>query len=473
MNPPTPTTGRLSRALPLVVAWPLFQNNLDSSMLATALPTMAGALEMRVLDLNLAITSYLLGLALCLPLSGWAADRWGARRVFIFAICLFSVAAVLCGLTRSLPPLIACRLLQGVGGALMLPASRMILLRHISASEMVRAMVWFTVPGAVARLVGPMFAGAIVTYLPWYMVFLVNLPFGAIGVCLALALLPADPPADAGAPRAHFDARGFVFLGGGFAVLAGVLEVGSRGLWPLWSNLLLSVLGAGLLVAYVRHERTASHPLIDLEIFRHRTYRIALLGAIPLRISIGAMPFMLPLLMQAGFGLSALQSGFITLAGAIGALGSRTTLSALLDRVGFRTLLITAAAGSAVCCLGYAMFSAQTPRPLMFALMLVGGMFNSTAMVALNSLAYSDVPRTETSHATTAATLVHQLSLMFGVALGAALLALGGTWRAGPGATLQAQDFPFAFVAMSLLIGTTILSLRRLRREDGSAMRGR
>ena len=464
---------KISRVLPLVVAWPLFQNNLDNTMLGTALPTMAGALEVPVLHLNLAITCYLLGLALCLPLSGWVADRWGARRIFMFAVALFSVSASLSSLTGNLETLVVLRLAQGAGAALMLPASRILLLRHVAAGDMVEAMVWFTVPGSLARMLGPLAGGALVTWFGWKGVFLFHLPVGALGLLLLWRFLPPDDERPATGEMAAFDGRGFVLLAVGLTCMTALFEIGMKGLVPSWALVLLAVLGLAPLLAYRRHALAAPAPMIDLRVLRHRIFRTATLGAIPLRISIGAVPFLLPLLLQAGFGLTPMASGLITVAGAIGSLGSRGLLLWLVKRVGFRKLLLGATVCSALCCVAYGLLRADTPVAAMFALMLLGGVCTSLGMIGLNSLGYTEVGREEASHASTTGTVVQQLSIMTGVTLAAGLLSLASGWRGGGGAELTAADFPPVFTAIALLICMTIPSFLTLREEDGDEMRRR
>ncbi len=464
---------RSTRVLSLVVAWPLFQNNLDTTMLGTALPTMAAALGTPVLHLNLAITCYLLGLALCLPLSGWAADRWGARRIFLFAVALFSVSAGLCGVAGDLWTLVALRLAQGAGAALMLPASRILLLRHVSAGDMVEAMVWFTIPGSLARMLGPLAGGALVTWIGWNGVFLFHLPVGALGLMLMWRFLPPDDERPAPGDTAAFDGRGFFLLALGLTCLTGLFEIGMKGLVPAWALGLLAILGLAPLLAYRRHALAAPAPMIDLRVLRHRIFHIATVGAIPLRISIGAVPFLLPLLLQAGFGLTPMASGLITVAGAIGSLVSRGLLIWLLRRVGFRKLLVGATVCSALCCLAYSLLRADTPVAAMFALMLLGGVCTSLGMIALNSLGYTEVGQEEAGHASTTGTVVQQLSIMSGVTLAAGLLSVASVWRGGDGDTLVAADFPPVFIAIALLICFAIPSLLRLREEDGEAMRNR
>jgi EmrB/QacA subfamily drug resistance transporter len=460
-----------SRWLPLVVAWPMFLQNMDTTILATALPSMAHALDVPVLHLNLAITAYLLSLALFLPVSGWFAERWGAKRLFCSAIALFTLGSLLCGLSRNLPELVSSRLLQGVGGAMMVPVARLILLQNVKPADMIRAMVWFTVPGTIARLTGPLIGGGVVTLVSWRWIFVVQLPLGLLGVFLAWRMVPDDVPARDRGPHTSLDAVGFVLLAFGLVTVISALELGGKGLMS--ATVTAALIGAGVLAlwSYQRHSARSKHPLIDLRIFRHVTYRTATVGAIPLRVAIGAAPFLLPLLMQVGFGLSPLQSGFMTFAGAIGSLSSRTTLPWMLRRFGFRSILIAGTVGSSLCYAGYGLFTAVTPHALMFGVMLMGGLFNACAMVALNALGYSEIPREKASHATTAATMVNQLSVTFGVVVGSSLLAMASRLRGGPGAALQAIDFAWVFFAIGAFTLLCVHGFRKLTPEDGAHMR--
>ncbi|QHE78265.1 MFS transporter [Hydrogenophaga sp. PBL-H3] len=450
----------------------MFLQNLDSTVLATALPSMARSLDVPVLHLNLAITGYLLSLALFLPVSGWLAERFGPKRLFCLAIGIFTLGSMLCGLARDLPELVACRLLQGMGGAMMVPVGRLILLQNVKPLEMIRAMVWFTVPGTVARLAGPLVGGVIVTLVSWRWIFIIQLPLGMLGVFLAWRMLPEDASGPDRHPRVPFDAMGFAMLSSGLLAVISGLELGGKGLLSPAATMAVIALGLWALWSYRRHSSRAPHPLIDLRVFGHFTYRTAIVGAVPLRIAIGAAPFLLPLLMQVGFGLSPVQSGLLTFAGAIGSLSSRTTVSWMLHRFGFRAMLIAATLASSVCYVGYGLFTARTPQEVMFGVMLLGGLCNATAMVALNSLGYSDIPREQASHATTAATMVHQLSMTFGVVVGSTLLALASRLRGGPSAALQASDFSFVFFAIGSLTTLCVLGFRRLKHEDGAQMRG-
>jgi EmrB/QacA subfamily drug resistance transporter len=456
------------KIVPAIVAGPIFLQNLDTSVMATALPTIAASLKVAILDLNLAVTAYLLSLAVFLPLSGWLADRFGARRMFCIAIALFTTGSALCGLADSLPALVVYRLLQGLGGALMLPVGRLILLRSIPPAQLVNAMVWFTVPGVIGRLVGPTFGGAAVTFVSWHWIFLINIPFGVLGVWMAMAFIDADKLA---LNARRFDLLGFLLLACGLTGLIGALELGGKNLISPASITLGLLLGASCIIGYRWHSAHHPNPLIDLRIFEFTSYRAAVLGGMPLRIAIGASPFLLPLMLQLGFGLSPLQSGTITMATAIGSLLTRTIIARVIRTVGFRALLIWAASLTSLFYISYGLFTPSTPHVAIFAVLLLGGLCNSLAMVSLNTLGFSEVPREVMSHATTASTMAQQLSVCLGVVLGASLLAVISGWHGSAPGILHSKDFTWVFLAIGLISMLSILWFRSLKPEEGDELR--
>jgi len=457
------------RLVPMIVASPLFLQNLDSSVMATALPSIAQALSVPVLHLNLAITTYLLSLAVFLPLSGWLADRIGAKRVFCTAIVVFALASALCAAATSLPALVLFRVLQGMGGAMMVPVGRLILLRAIPQSDMVSAMVWFTVPPVIGRMSGPLFGGVIVTLTSWHWIFLVNIPFGLLAIGLALAYIPGDGPAPQ-APAA-FDTRGFLLLGFGLALVMAALETAGKGMAPVWLSVLAAAGGLLALAAYVQHSRRREDPIIDLRILRMRTFRANVLGGAPLRIAIGAMPFLLPLLFQLGFGLSALHSGLLSMASALGALATRVVMKRTILRVGFRRLLLGACTLTSCFYVGYSQFRPDTPSLVVFGVLLAGGLVGSLCMVSLGTLGFSEVPRARMSHATALSTMLQQLSVSFGVVLGASMVTAVSWWHGGDGHQLQSRDFTPVFVAIGLLTLLSLVWFRRLPADVGADMR--
>ena len=456
------------RIVPLIVACPLFLQNLDTSVMATALPSISRALGVDVLHLNLAITAYLLSLAVFLPVSGWLAERFGARRVFCWAIVLFSAGSALCGMADSLGQLVLFRILQGMGGAMMVPVGRLILLRTVPTAQMVAAMVWFTVPGAFGRMAGPLFGGVIVTIASWKWIFLVNIPFGILGVALALAFIE-EIPAVGG--RQPFDLTGFVLLSVGLVGLLGGLETAGKGLVERPWTIATVAFGVLALLAYVFHCRSSARPLIDMSILRFSTYRLAVVGGIPLRIAIGASPFLLPLMLQLGFGLSPLASGLLTVATAIGALATRTVVAAVIRKVGFRSLLLVSTCLTSACYFSYGLFRPNTPHVLMFVTLMLGGLVNSMGMVTLNTLGYSEVPRNRMSHATALSSMGQQLSVAIGVVLGATLVALASSLHGTDSANLTAADFAPAFGVVSAMTLLSLFSFRKMAHDEGAELR--
>jgi EmrB/QacA subfamily drug resistance transporter len=456
------------KLVPVIVAFPLFLQNLDASVMATTLPTIAQSLHVDALQLNLAITSYLLSLAVFLPLSGWCADRWGAKRVFAAAIACFSLGSALCGMADSLTSLVAFRILQGLGGAMMVPVGRLLLLRSVPPSAMVAAMVWFTVPPAIGRMVGPLFGGVIVTVTSWRWIFLVNVPFGLLGIALAAAfirdvhetrLLPA------------FDLTGFVLLALGLTGMLGGLESAGKALIAGWESWALAAAGVAALVAYVIRSRAAAAPIIDLRVLEFRTYHASIVGGTPLRIALGASPFLLPLMFQLGFGLSALDSGLLTVATAIGSLATRTLMTRTIRLIGFRSLLLAMTTLTALAYMSYSLFRPTTPHVVMFIAMMFGGLVNSMGMVSLQTLGFSEIPKPLMSHATALSTMAQQVSLSFGVVFAASLVSAVAWLHGSDNHHLAPRDFSPAFLVIGLTTLVSLVYFRRLGPDEGAELR--
>jgi EmrB/QacA subfamily drug resistance transporter len=450
------------RLIPIIVAMPLFLQNLDTSVMATALPAIARSLDVEVLHLNLAITSYLLSLAVFMPASGWLADRFGPKRLFIGSILFFSVGSALCGAANSLPQLVIFRVIQGMGGAMMVPVARLLLLRSIPPARLMSAMIWFTVPAVIGRMAGPLFGGVIVTVASWRWIFLVNVPFGVMAVLASMRFVEEHhEPSDR-----QFDFPGFVLLAAALVGLVGALETVGRHLLPQSATITMLVVGLCATALYQLHTRKHADPMIDTGTLRFPIYRTAVIGGMPLRIAIGASPFLLPLLLQLGFGLSPLTSGTLTVATAIGSLCTRTVMKRAIALFGFRRLLLIATTTTSLFYMSYGLFRPITPHLLIFLVLMGGGLCNSLAMVALNAFGYTEIPKPKMSHATTLATMAQQLSLSLGVAFGAALLSLT-SWVHGENVnTLHARDFSPAFIAIGCM---TLMSLWFFRRLDASA----
>ena len=452
--------------LPLIVACALFMENLDSTVLSTALPAIAADFGESPIHLKLALTSYLLAIAVFLPASGWLADRHGARTVFRLAIATFTIGSILCGFSNSIGWLVFARVVQGMGGAMMVPVGRLVILRSVEKRELVGSLAWLTVPALIGPVIGPPLGGFITTYFQWRWIFWINIPVGLLGLVLATLFIPNLY----GEARVRFDVRGFVLSALGLAAfMTGSTSLG-LGLLPLPVTLLLFFGGAALLAAYVVHSRRSPNPILDLSLLRIPTFAMSMTGALLFRLGVGATPFLLPLLLQVGFGLSPFKSGSITFAAAVGAIAMKFAAPPILRHFGFRTVLIwnTVIAGSFVAL--PAAFTPSTPIALITALLLVGGFFRSLQFTSINALSYADVPPERMSRATTLASVAQQLSLSVGISVGAIALELA---THSTGGAIEASSFRPAF----LLIGSfTLLSLvpfLRLSHSAGDEMSGR
>lgn len=452
--------------IPLIVACALFMENLDSTVLATSLPAVAASLGESPLTLSLAITAYLFSLAVFIPISGWVADRYGARQVFRGAIIVFVLGSIACGFSTSLGELVAARLLQGLGGAMMVPVGRLVLLRSVAKGELVRAMAWLTVPALVGPLLGPPLGGFITTYLHWRWIFWINVPIGVLGVILVTRLIP-DLKEERPPP---LDLKGFAISGVALVGLVFGFETLGRGPVPPGVALLLMLLGAGAAVLYVRHARRTAFPVLDLGLLRAATFRASILGGFLFRMGIGALPFLLPLLLQAAFGLSPFQSGLVTFASAMGALTMKLTAAPILRRLGFKRVLIGNAFVSALSLAAVALFQPGTSQVLLFVVLLVGGFFRSLQFTSLNTLAYAEIAPERMSRATSFASMAQQLALSVGVGTGALVLHLTDLGRGG--GELEAADFTPAFLLVGVLAALSSLAFLRLPRDAGEEISG-
>jgi EmrB/QacA subfamily drug resistance transporter len=415
----------------VVVACAMFMQNLDSTVIATALPTIARSLDESPLSLNVAITCYLLGLAVFIPISGWTADRFGARRVFTAAIAVFTLGSIACGISNSLSALVAARILQGIGGALMVPVGRLVLLRTVPKSDLVRAMSYVSVPTLIGPVLGPPVGGFIVTYASWRWIFFINIPIGIIDIALVYLLI--GDLKETG--RRPFDLAGFALTGIGLASLAFGFENIGRGALPAPAVAALLAVGAVAILLYVRHARRVAYPIIDFALLKIPTYAAASIGGFLFRMGLGALPFLLPLMLQVGFGLDALSSGLLTFASAAGAMTMKMTAAWIIRTLGFRIVLVGDAVISALFLFGYSLFRPSTPHLVIFAALLAGGFFRSLQMTSINTLSYADVPPAMLSRATSLTSMAQQLSQTVGVASGAMLLQVVLALRGGTALT--------------------------------------
>lgn len=451
---------------PLIIATALFMENLDGTALATALPAMAADLHEDPVALKLALTSYLLSLAVFIPLSGWAADRFGARRVFRSAIGVFTFGSILCGFSHSLAAIVAARVVQGLGGAMMAPVGRLVLLRTAPRHELVRAMAWLTIPALIGPLIGPPLGGFFATYFDWRYIFWINVPIGLLGIALTTRFIPNlyeenAPP---------LDVRGAMLSGAGLSLIVFGFTIAGRGFAPAPVVALVTAAGAAAILAYLAHARRAEYPIIDLRLLRIPTFSAAIYGGFLFRIGLGAVPFLLPLLLQVGFNLSAYESGTLTFVAAAGAMVMKTTAQPILKRFGFKRVLIANALISSAFLVANAFFTAATPHWLIMLALLVGGFYRSLQFTALNAICYADVANESMSNATSFAAVAQQLSLSTGVAIGAASIEAA---RAFHGGALHAEDFGPAFYVVAVISALSILTFLRLAPNAGDELTGR
>ena len=452
--------------VPLVVACALFMENMDSTVIATSLPAIAQDLRQDPITLKLALTSYLLSLAVFIPASGWAADKFGARLIFRGAIVVFTLGSVLCGLSSSLPAFIASRVLQGAGGAMMVPVGRLVLLRSVPKEELVTALAYLTVPALLGPIFGPPLGGFITTYFDWRWIFWINVPIGILGIVLA-TLFIADMREVEPWP---LDVAGFLLSGVGLSALSFGLTVLGRGTVPAPTVAALIAGGTALIIVYIVHARRTAFPIIDLGLLSIPTFRASVAGGFVFRLGIGALPFLLPLLFQIGFGLTPFRSGCLTFAAAAGAMLMKTSAKPILNRFGFKRVLVWNAALSSLFMVAYGLFTPSTPEALIWLLLLLGGFFRSLQFTSVNAIAYADIDQPAMSRATSFASVAQQLSLSTGVAVGAGAIEVSQWWHAD--ASLGARDFGVAFITVAVVSGTASLVFARLPVDAGDLLRG-
>ena len=425
---------RRDRIVPLIIAVALFMENMDSTVIATSLPAIAADIGTNPLALKLAVTSYLLSLAVFIPASGWTADRFGARTVFRTAIGVFVLGSIACAMSSSLTDFVFARILQGMGGAMMTPVGRMVLVRSISRRELVAAMAWVTTPALIGPVIGPPVGGFITTFATWHWIFLINVPIGILGIILATKYIE-DVRAE---HHERFDILGMIYAGLGIAGLAFGLSVLGLNFLPWTVVVSLIVGGAIFIAAYIVHAKHTAIPALDLTLFKLPTFRASVLGGFVFRIGIGALPFLLPLMLQVGFGKSPFE---------------------------FNAIL--SSCFLAAC----AFFTEAMPIALMFAILLVGGFFRSLQFTCINTIAYAEIEQARVSRATALVSVGQQLSISTGVALGALAVDLTAQFRGH--AQLQAEDFQAAFLIVAVISALSVFIFARLHADAGAELSGR
>jgi EmrB/QacA subfamily drug resistance transporter len=454
------------RTVALIVACAFFMEQMDATILATALPTMAREFHAPVANLSSALTSYLLALAIFIPASGRMADRFGAKTVFRLAILVFLAGSVLCAQATSLPFIVAARFVQGTGGAMMIPVGRLVLLRSVAKQDMVNAMSWMLIPSLIGPIIGPPLGGFIVTYLNWRWIFYLNIPVGAVGIALITRFI-GEIRAEKAPPS---DTVGFLLSGVSLGCLLFGFESSSRP-GELARALVLISVGVVAGALYVRHAYRRPEPILDLTLMSIPTFRLSVIAGSLTRITQGAQPFLLPLMLQLGFGMTAAMSGLITIAGAIGSLGMKWLAPWALKKFGFRNALIVngliASGGYAVC----ALFRPGWPTAAIFGVLAACGFFMSFQFTAYNTIAYDEIPPQRMSSAASFYATFQQLMLSLGICVAAGSLRVGmlATHRT----TLTLGDFSLAFLAVTAISAVATVWHLKFAPDAGDQLSGR
>ena len=460
---PDSTARAWSPRLALLVAATFFMEFLDGTVLTTAIPNIASDFGVPAADVNITMTAYLLTVAVGIPISGWLAERFGARRVFCLAIGVFTAASLACSLSQDLTMLTLSRIAQGAGGAMMVPVGTLVVLRGTPKSELLRATAFLVWPGLLAPVLAPLVGGALTTYLSWHWIFLINLPLGAAAFLAALRLVPRSP----GDVRRRLDWPGLVLATLGVGALVAGLELASSHPDTPWAGI-SAASGAGALAAAVLWMRRARNPLFDLGVFRTRTFRATATGGFVYRLSVSSVPFLLPLMFQTGFGWSPIHAGIMVAAVFVGNIGIKPATTPLIRRFGFKAVLVFASLASAAtfaCC---SLLAPGTPQALMFALLVCSGAFRSIGFSAYASVQYADIePGQLTSANTVSATLV-QLATGAGIAVAALLIRTFDGLAAFP--EDPAGPFRGAFLAMAALMLASTMDSLLLPRHAGAGV---
>lgn len=436
------------------------------TILNTAVPTIAAALHVAPLSMKAVLACYTLALALFIPISGWMADRFGTRRVFATAIGIFTLGSFLCGICNDIHLLVACRILQGLGGAMMVPVGRLAMVRSFSKPNLVDAWSFVTIPGLIGPMIGPLVGGAIVNYFHWSVIFFINIPIGLLGLYLVNRYLPDYREENPGPP----DVLGWALFGSGISVLSYVLEVFGEHTMTGDQMAVLMAVSALLLILYWLRATKTKFPLLNLNLFRLRSFRHAVMGGFITRIGIGGIPFLLPLLYQVGLGFTPIQSGLLIVPQALGGISARFKASEILNRFGFRGILIFNTVIVGVLILLFSAIGKGAPVWVIVLMAFGYGIFSSTQFMSMNTLVYADVKEHETSGASSIAGTMQQLSLSFGVAAASLVTALFVPDGAHSNAPQMIHGLHEAFWVLGTLTILSALMFIRLKNKDGSSI---
>jgi EmrB/QacA subfamily drug resistance transporter len=457
----SPIKTDVSRTVPLILATALFMENMDATVIATSLAAIAADIGTDPISLKLALTAYLVALAIFIPISSWMADRFGARNVFRIAMVVFMVGSVACALSGSLLAFVIARFIQGMGGAMMGPVARLVLVRATPRHQLVNAMAWLTIPGLIGPIMGPPFGGFLTTFLSWHWIFLINVPIGIAGVLLVGRFLPET---QRNAPR-RIDMEGFMLAGTAFALFAFGTSVISLPALPPLVGVLATVIGIGIGGIYVRHALRSEFPLLDLRLFRLPLFRSAIVAGAAFRLGQGATPFLFPLMLQLIFGMTPFESGMVTFAGALGAIIAKFFANWLFKAMGFKASLAVATAISALGILIMGFYTPATPVPLIIGILVFTGFWNSTFWTGSSVFVFADVDDRDAGQANVISQVLGQLTMAMGVAVGGGMLEAAQALRGG--GALVLSDFHNAFYVVGAICAISTVMFLRLPADAG------
>ncbi len=456
----------MSRTVPLILATALFMENMDATVIATSLVAIASDIGTDPISLKLALTAYLVALAIFIPISAWMADRFGARRVFRVAMLVFMCGSVACALSSSLAQFVGARFVQGMGGAMMGPVARLVLVRSTPRHQLVNAMAWLTIPALIGPIVGPPFGGFLTTFFSWHWIFIINVPIGILGMVLVGFVLPNETR---NAPRA-IDRRGFVLAGSAFALFAFGCSVMSLPALPPAVGAVSAAAGVGIGAIYVRHALGTSNPLLDLRLLRFPIFRTSVVAGTFFRLGQGATPFLFPLMLQIGFGMTPFESGMVTFAGAIGALVAKFMANWMFRRFGFKYPLVISTMVAALGIVAMGTYVPETPLVVILAVLVFTGFWQSMYWTGSNAFTFADIDDKDAGQANTISQVWGQLMFAMGVALGGGLLELAHTMRGGE--MLELVDFHIAFLMVAGVGFVATILFLRLPNNAGHQLTG-
>lgn len=463
-----PALEKTRRYLPWVVAVALFMQQLDGTIVNTAVPTMAASLGVASLALKSVLTSYTIAIAVLIPLSGWLADKFGTKRVFAFAVAVFTLGSLACGLSVNLPMLVASRVLQGIGAAFMMPVGRIALLKTFPKSGILRAMNFVIIPALLGPLLGPLTGGLIVHWLPWRVIFLINIPIGLLG----LWLVKKHMPDHRGSAVDPLDARGFILFGAGIALLSWVLEIFGEHRMDVGWVAGLAAISLVLIGAYFVHAKKTANPLLAVDLFKVRTFRVSVAGGFLTRLGISGMPFLLPLLYQLGMGFTPWQAGLLVMPQALAAIGMKLAVQRIMGRFGHKRVLLFNTVLIGLMIAAFSRVGPGTPVAVILLFSVLQGSVSALQFTAMNSLAYADTSDEQASDASTVASTGQQLAISFGIAFASLVTAwfLGGIDRSNPALLVPALHKAYLLLG-GVTVGSAAMFLS-LRRNDGGNVSG-